>query len=346
MTVALNAQQPPQDTQSRPEVLPAPQEARRLEGLRLIGSLLAISVPVFIFATLITFLLGYASGLDPAAGIAGDAATPEAIARIRTDLGLDQPAMVQYLSWMWGLLRGDFGASWFNGVPVLQLIAQRLPVSLSIAGAALLVGIVVGSVLGIGAAVRRGSRFDRAVTAFASVAAALPPFVVTILLILIFSLWLNLLPAAGYIRFSDDPAGWLRIITIPALALSIDIVADLSRQLRTALVTALSENYVTGAVVRGLSPRRILFVHVLRNASGPALSILALRIPMLIGGAVVTESIFTMPGMGKMAADSALRGDVPVVQGTLVVSILLVLACSLVINLLLGVLQPATRRRG
>lgn len=313
--------------------------------LRAIWSTLLIAIPIFLGATLITFLLGYASGLDPAAGIAGDAATPEVIAQIRAQFGLDRPVFVQYLAWMAGMARGDFGTSWFNGVPVLQLIAQRLPISLSVAGVSLLVGVVLGSLLGISAAIWRGRAIDRAVTAFASVASALPSFVVAIILILIFSLWLNLLPSAGYIPFADDPAGWARIIAIPAMALSIDIVADLARQLRTGLVTALSENYVTGAVVRGLSPRRILFVHVLRNAAGPALSILSVRVPMLIGGAVVTETIFTMPGMGKMAADSALRGDVPVVQGTLVVSILLVLACSLLINALLAILQPASRRR-
>jgi peptide/nickel transport system permease protein len=313
--------------------------------LRFLWSALLIAVPSFLFATLITFLLGYASGLDPAAGIAGDAATPETIGRIRAEFGLDRPVIVQYLHWMAGIAHGDLGTSWFNGVTVRRLILQRLPISLSVAGAALLIGVTLGSLLGITAAVRRGGRIDRAVTVFVSIASALPPFVVTITLILIFSLWLNLLPAAGYIPFLEDPAGWARIIAIPAMALSADIVADLARQLRTGLVAALSENYVTGAVLRGLSPRRILFVHVLRNGAGPALSVLALRVPMLIGGAVVTETIFTMPGMGKLAADSALRGDVPVVQGTLVVSILVVLVCSLVINVALGLLQPASRRR-
>ena len=313
--------------------------------LRFLGSTLLIAIPVFVFASLITFLLGYASGLDPAAGIAGDAATPQVVAHIRAQFGLDRPVAAQYLSWMAGLAHGDFGTSWFNGVPVLQLILQRLPISLSVAGAALLIGVSAGGLLGIAAAVWRGSLLDRGVTAFASLASSLPPFVVAIILILIFSLWLNLLPSAGYIPFSQDAGGWARVIAIPAMALSVDIVADLARQLRTGLVAALSENYVVGAIVRGVSPRRILFVHALRNGAGPALSMLAVRVPMLIGGAVVTETIFTMPGMGKMAADSALRGDVPVVQGTLVVSILIVLACGLLINALLGMLQPASRRR-
>lgn len=314
-------------------------------AVRFLGSTLAIAVPVFLVATLITFLLGVVSGLDPAAGIAGDAASPETIARIRTDLGLDQPIVVQYLQWMGRLLHGDLGTSWFNGVPATELIFQRLPISLSIAGMALLVGLVFGTGLGLVAGVRNGGRLDRAITLFAAIVSSLPPFVVAFLLILVFSLWLGWLPSSGYVPFSEDPAGWLAAIGIPAVALSIDVVADLARQLRTGLVRALSENYVTGAVVRGLSRRRILFVHVLRNAAGPALTVVALRVPMLIGGAVVTEAIFNMPGMGKLAADSALRGDVPVVQGTLVVSIVLILACNLCVNVLLGVLQPAARRR-
>lgn len=313
--------------------------------LRHVGGTLGITLPVFFIATLITFLLGVVSGLDPAAGIAGDAASPETVARIRADLGLDQPVVFQYLHWIDGVMRGDLGTSWFNGVPAFELILQRLPISLSIAGVALLVGVVFGLGLGLVAGVRHGGRLDRAITLFAALVASLPPFVVAFVLILIFSLWLGWLPSSGYVPFADDPIGWLAAVSIPAVALSVDVIADLARQLRTGLVVALSENYVTGAVVRGLSRRRILFVHVLRNASGPALTVLALKVPMLIGGAVVTEAIFNMPGMGKLAADSALRGDVPVVQGTLVVSILLILACNLCVNVLLGVLQPAARRR-
>jgi len=334
------------DDTVRPGIVQGGDVPRFTATLRFLWEALLVVVPVFLGATLITFLLGHASGLDPAAGIAGDAASPEVVARIRAQFGLDQPVIVQYLAWMSGIARGDFGTSWFNGVPVLLLITQRLPVSLSIASAALLIGVTVGTLLGIAAAVWRGRLIDRAVTGFASAASALPPFVVAIVLILVLSLWLNLLPSAGYIPFSDDPGGWLRVIAIPAMALSVDVSADLARQLRTGLVTALSENYVTGAIVRGLSPRRILFVHVLRNGAGPALSILSVRIPMLIGASVVTETIFTMPGIGKMAADSALRGDVPVVEGTLVVSIVIILLCSMLVNALIAVLQPASRRRG
>ncbi len=313
--------------------------------LRVLRSTALIAIPVFLFATIMTFLLGAASGLDPAAALAGDNASLETVARIRADLGLDQPLWAQYFRWMSGVARGDLGTSWFNGVPVRDLIAQRLPVSLSIAGAALIIGVVLGAFLGSVAALRRGGTFDRGLTAFASLTSALPPFIIAIGLILIFSLWLKLLPASGYVAPSEDLMGWLRALTIPAIAMGVEVAVDLARQLRTSLVAALSDNYVTGAVVRGLSPRRVFAVHVLRNAAGPTLSLLAVKIPMLIGSSVLTETIFIMPGMGKLAADSALRGDVPVVQGTLVVSIVIVLVCNLVINVLLGVLQPGTRRR-
>ncbi|MVV50790.1 ABC transporter permease [Pseudomonas sp. PB120] len=313
--------------------------------VRWVLSSIGIILPVFLFSTLITFALGAASGLNPAAGIAGDSATPEMIAQINTELGLDRPLLQQYLSWMQGIFTGDLGNSWFNQVHVSELIQQRLAVSLSVAGLALVIGIVFGVLLGILAAVYEGRWIDRAITGVTTVISTLPAFVVAIGLILIFSLWLRWLPSAGYVSPSENFSVWLKLITMPAIALSVDVAAELARQLRTGLVSTLSENYVTGAIVRGLSWPRILFVHVLRNGAAPALSILGMKIPTLLGGAVVTETIFTMPGLGMLSADSALRGDVPVVQGTLVVSIAFVLAANILINIMQGTLQPASRRR-
>lgn len=305
---------------------------------------LVIVVPVFLFATAITFALGAASGLSPAASLSGDEATPERIAQIERELGLDQPIVVQYFAWIGGVLRGDLGTSWYNGFPVGELIAQRLAITASIAGLALLIGLVVGVTLGLVAAVNRGRLVDRAVTAATTAASTLPPFVVSIGLIVVFSVWLRALPSSGYVPPSEDPGLWFRLILMPAIALSLDTAADLARQLRTGLVTVLDENYILGARVRGLSPSRVLWGHALRNGAGPAVAILGMKIPMLLGGAVVTETIFSMPGFGLLASESALRGDVPVVQGTLVVAIALVLAFSLIVNVLLEVLQPATKR--
>ena len=305
---------------------------------------LLVVVPVFVLATLVTFLLGSVSGLSPAGLMLGDAATPADVARVNAQFGLDRPLIVQYLDWFAGVVRGDLGVSWFNGLPVTELIGQRLGISLSVAALALVLGVVGGVGLGVLAASHRGGWIDRGVTVLASVLSTVPAFVVAVGLILVFCVLLRWFPSSGYVDPSVDVGRWLSLITLPAIALSLDTAADLARQLRTGLVGAYEENYVTGAVVRGLSPRRILLVHVLRNGAGPAVAVLGMHIPRLIGGAVITESIFAMPGFGRFTAESALRGDVPVVQGTLVVAIVLVLGCSLLVNALLVRLRPGAER--
>lgn len=310
------------------------------------GRTALIALPVFLFATLITFALGSASGLSPAASLSGDEATPERIAAINAELGLDQPVAMQYLTWIGGVLRGDLGVSWYNGFPVTQLIVERLAVTASIAGLALALAVVGGVTLGLLAVVHRGRPLDRAVTAFTTVVSTLPPFVVAIGLIVVFSVWLRLLPSAGFVSPAVDPGAWLALIVMPAVALSLDAMAELARQLRTGLVRVTGENYIVGARVRGFSPRRVLWGHALRNGAGPAVAVLGMKAPALLGGAVVTETIFSMPGFGLLAADSALRGDVPVVQGTLVVAVVIVLAFSLLVNVALETLQPASRRGG
>lgn len=323
----------------------APGTARIVK--RLLGALGAgalIVVPVFLFATFITFLLGTASGLSPAAALSGDEATPERIAQINAELGLDRPLAVQYLTWMASLLRGDLGVSWYNGFTVTELIGQRLAITASIAGVALTIGIVAGAALGIIAALNQGRIVDRLITATTTGFSTLPPFVVSIGLIVIFSVWLKMLPSSGYVPFGKNPSLWLQLIIMPAIALSLEPASDIARQLRTGLVHSLSQPYIVGAVVRGFSVRRVLTVHALRNGSGPAIAVLGMKIPALLGGAVVTETIFNMPGFGLLAADSALRGDVPVVQGTLVVSIALVLIFNVLVNIVLTGLQPGTRR--
>lgn len=309
-----------------------------------LGRTALIVVPVFFLATIVTFALGAVSGLSPAASLSGDEATPERIAAINAELGLDQPVVVQYLTWIGKVLTGDLGVSWYNGFPVAQLIAERLAITASIAGLALLIALVAGVGMGLLAVVFRGRLIDRAITVFTTAISTLPPFVVSIGLIIVLSVWLRLLPSSGYVPFEQDPVLWFKLILMPAIALSLDTAAELARQLRTGLVHVLDQNFIVGARVRGLGPTRILWVHALRNGAGPAVAILGMKIPTLLGGAVVTETIFSMPGFGMLAADSALRGDVPVVQGTLVVAVVLVLAFSLLVNVVLEALQPATRR--
>jgi peptide/nickel transport system permease protein len=302
-------------------------------------------VTVFLLSTLLTFGLGAMSGANPGAAVLGITATPADIARMNHQFGLDRPLAVQYLSWLGHALRGDLGRSWFTSASVSQSVFQALPVDLSVAGLALLIAVLLGGAAGIAAALSNGGRIDRLVTVVSSVLGTLPAFVVAIALIVVVSVQLGALPSGGYVPFSQDPSQWLRFALLPGFALSLDAAAGIARQLRTSLVGALRENYVTGAAMRGLSARRVLFGHVLRNAVGPALTVLGMSIPMIIGGAVVTERIFNLPGIAQLALQAAQEQDVPVIQGTLLVTVGVVLIANLAVNAGLSALNPAARRR-
>ncbi|MFD8418704.1 ABC transporter permease [Streptomyces sp. NPDC059466] len=305
---------------------------------------IAIFVPVFLVATFVTFALRSLSGLSPARIQLGEEATPEAIHRVESQWGLDRPFLVQYWDWFSGVLHGQLGASWTNGADISTLIGLGLEVSLSVATFALVIGVLLGFVLGTVAALRRTTWVDRAITGFVTVISVMPAFVVGIVLVAVFAVGLHVFPSAGYVPARQGIGPWLAHITLPAIALSFDVVADVARQLRGSLVAAYRENYVTGAVVRGLGTRRIFLVHVLRNGIGPALATLGLKFPALVGASVVTEWIFGLQGFGRFANDSAQAGDVPAVQGVLVVSIVLVVLFNLIVNLVLARVTPASQR--
>ncbi|GIE91845.1 ABC transporter permease [Actinoplanes regularis] len=304
----------------------------------------AIFVPVFLVATFVTFALRALSGLSPAHLQLGESATPEAVAQIEHQWGLDRPFLTQYLDWFGDLLAGRLGTSWYNGADISRLLVEGAVVSLSVAGLALVLGVVFGFGFGVLAAVRRTTWVDRAITGFMTFISVMPSFVVGIVLVVVFAVGLGWFPSAGYVPAERGLGVWLAHLVLPAIALSFDTVSDVARQLRAGLVAAYRENYVTGAVVRGLGPRRIFLRHVLRNGMGPALTVLGMKFPNLLGGAVVTESIFGMAGFGKFAADSAQRGDVPAVQGVLVVSVVLVVVFNLLVNVILVRVTPASAR--
>lgn len=305
---------------------------------------IAIFVPVFFVATFATFLLRALSGLDPARIQLGEAATPLEIARVERSYGLDRPFLTQYWSWLSGVLHGDLGRSWSNNVAISTLIKDGLTVSFTVAALALVIGVVLGLGLGALAAVRRTTWIDRAITGFLTVVSVMPAFVIGIVLVEVFSVGLNWLPSAGFIPFSVGFWPWLSHLLLPGFALSFGTVSAVARQLRSGLIAAYRENYVIGAVVRGLSPRRIFFRHVLRNGIGPAVAVLGLEFPALLGGSVITESIFGLAGFGQFASRSAQLGDVPAVQGVLVVSIVVVVVFNLLVNVVLGRITPAARR--
>lgn len=317
---------------------------RAVRGVALgFGRVLLTVVPVFAISTFGTFALGALSDSNPAAAALGETATPEAIAQLNHELGLDRPLIVQYLDWVGNALHGDLGVSWFTSIPVATSIKIALPVDLALTVVAMLLAVLVGGAAGIAAALRAGGRFDRSVTFLASAAGTVPAFIVGIGLIVVFSVYLNVLPAGGFVPFSDDPVQWLRFLILPSVALSVGPMADVARQLRNSLVGTLGENFVVGAEVRGLSRRRVVFRHALRNASGPTLTVLGIQVPVLIGGAVITETLFNLPGMGKLTLDAANRHDIPVIQGTLLVSIAVVLVANVLVNAALVRLRPQAK---
>ncbi|MEU6764062.1 ABC transporter permease [Streptomyces sp. NPDC046853] len=322
----------------------APLSRRLAAAPRPLGRVLATTATVFVLASLLTFALGALSDANPAAAVLGDTATPADIARMEAEFGLDRPLYVQYFTWLGGAFTGDLGVSWFTGVPVADSIGQALPVDLSIAGLALLLAVVIGGGAGIAAALDNGGRIDRAVTLVCSALATLPPFLIGIVLIVVFAVQFGALPTGGYEPLGSGLGPWLRYAILPAFALSLDAAASIARQLRTSLVGALRENYVTGAEMRGFSARRVLFGHVLRNAAGPALTVLGVSVPVILGGAVVTEKIFNLPGIAQLSLQAAERHDIPVIQGTLLVTVAVVLAANVAVNAALAALNPAARR--
>ena len=319
--------------------LVAPRRRRTRAAASRIGGGLAVLIPILVLSSFITYSLGALSNSNPAATILGqDAATPAAVAHLDHVLGLDKPLPVQYGNWLSQAVRGNLGVSYFTQIPVSQSIAQRLPVDLSIAIGAVILAVLIGGTAGTVAAVRRGGWADRGVTIACSAVSTLPAFVVGIILVVVFAVGLHALPANGYTGPSAGIGPWLAHIILPSLALALPVAADVARQLRTSLVSVLEQNYITGARVRGLPYRRILTRHALRNAAGPALTVLGYDFPIMLAGAVAAEAVFSLPGLGQLLLESAQTRDIPVVQGVLLVVSTFVIVVNLGVNTVLALL--------
>ncbi len=321
----------------------APRRRRSRIAASRLGGGLAVLVPIVLISTFITYSLGALSNSNPAATILGqDAATPATVARLNHTLGLDKPLIVQYWNWLTQAAHGNLGRSYFTQIPVAQSIAQRLPVDLSIAVLAVILAALIGGSAGAIAAIRRGGWFDRGVTLACSALSTLPAFVVGIILVVLFAVTAHLLPANGYVGPSTSIPQWLAHIILPSLALSLPVAADVARQLRTSLVEVLEQNYIVGARVRGLPYRRVLVRHALRNAAGPALTILGNDFPIMLAGAVAAEAVFSLPGLGQLLLQSAQTRDIPVVQGLLLVISCFVIVVNLIVNTTLNWLYRAS----
>jgi peptide/nickel transport system permease protein len=308
-----------------------------------VGRRLLYLVPVLLAVSLLTFLIASLLPGDLAYVILGDQATPEKVEALRRDMGLDQPVWWRYLSWLGHVLQGDFGRSFRTGQTVLQAVTERLPVSLELMILAEIIGLAIGMPLAIACAVRAGSSFDRFMTGSAFGMLSVPPFLSAILLIYLFAVELRWLPATGYIPFAEDPAGNLRCFVLPSLTLALAEWPGIMRVLRSDMIATLQEDYIAMAKAKGLKPARILFVHALKPSSLTLVTITGINIGRLIGGALIVETIFALPGIGRLLVSALYTRDLIILQG-----VVLFVACGFVlmnfiVDMCYAVLDPRIR---
>jgi len=304
---------------------------------------LLAAIPVLLVVAVFVFSLLRFSGGDPAAIIAGDMATPEQLAAIRAQLGLDQPLPVQFATWTGQLLTGDFGTSLISRTPVTTLIGQRLEPTLSLALVAIVITVLIAVPLGVLAAWRHGGIVDNVVSAATVLGFSVPVFVVGYVLIQIFSNELRWFPVQGFKPISQGLWPFLSTTILPALTLSSIYIALIARMTRASMLDVLNEDYVRTARAKGLSERLVLFRHALRNAAVPILTVIGTGFALMISGVVVTESVFNLPGLGRLTVDAILARDYPVIQALILLTSLVYVAINLLIDLSYAVLDPRIR---
>lgn len=307
--------------------------------LRRLFSTIIVMMMVGIF---VFMLLRLAPG-DPAAVIAGRSATAEMIAGIREQLGLNQPLPVQFVRWMADMLTGDFGTSILAQRPVLELLSQRLEPTISLSILTMLLSVSVGVSFGIGASARVGGLFDRALAAFSAIGYSVPVFVLGQFLIYFFALKMHWLPVQGYSPLENGFWPWLSRLILPTIALSLSYIAFIARVTRAGMVEALSEDYIRTAAAKGATPYAILFHHALKNAGVPILTVIGLSFAYLIGGVVLTETVFNMPGIGRLVVDAINNRDYPVIQTVLILVSGTYVLINLVIDLAYTLIDPRIR---
>jgi peptide/nickel transport system permease protein len=304
---------------------------------------LTATIPVLILVTFGVFSLIHLTPGDPIDAMMSDSYDAAAKQRLRADLGLDQPIYVQYATWMTRVMRGDFGRSIRDNQPVMENVGRRIGVSAQLALFAMVISLAVAFPVGILSATHRNSPVDGFGTTFALLGICMPNFLIALLLIYFFGVTLRWLPISGYVPPSEDLLGALRSLTLPAITLGLALAAVVTRTLRSSLLETLSEDYVRTARAKGVSEYFVIRRHALKNALIPVVTIVGLQLGALIGGAVITEYIFALPGVGRLVVDSIFSRDYPLVQGVILLIALAFVVCNLVVDLLYGLLDPRIR---
>lgn len=301
------------------------------------------TIPVMAVVALFVFSLLYIAPGDPAAIIAGDQASPADVERIRESLGLDRPFLIRFGAWLWDVLHGDLGTSIFTNLPVTHMIAQRIQPTLSLMVITLVISLTVAIPLGVLAAWKQGSWIDRLSMVLSTLGFSVPVFVVGYVLAYVFALSLDWVPVQGYTPIDQGLWKWFLNLILPAIALGLIYMALIARITRATMLEVLSQDYVRTARAKGVDQRGILFVHALKNAAVPIVTIVGIGFASLIGGAVVTESVFAIPGLGRLTVDAILRRDYPVIQGVVLMFSFIYVLVNLGVDLLYTLFDPRIR---
>lgn len=304
---------------------------------------LLLAIPVLLLVTILVFSLLHLLPGDPATVILGQEATPEAIAALHHELGLDKPIVVQYVSWLGGVLQGNLGRSLVDHTPVSDLILQRLPVTLELTIGTFLVAILIAVPTGIRSATKPGSVSDYVSSLFALGGMSIPHFWLGMMLIVFFAVKLGWLPASGYVPFTENPIANLEAMILPILATGLRESATLMRMLRSSLLEVMEADYIRTAYSKGLKENTVIMGHALKNALVPVITTSGLIISGLLGGLVITETIFSIPGFGKLIVDSIYSRDYVTVQGAILVSALLVVVVNLLVDILYTLIDPRVK---
>jgi peptide/nickel transport system permease protein len=301
------------------------------------------AIPVLFIVSLISFGLMRLIPGDPAASIAGPSATPAQIEQLRRDLGLDEPLLLQLLHYYQGLLQGDFGKSLLLGKGVLAATMERLPVTIGLSLYALVLTLLIGVASGIIAALRQNTWVDQVAMMIAMLGISIPNFFLGLLMIIFFAVQLGWLPSGGYVPFSQDPIGWLRSTTMPAISLALLQAGLLARITRSGMLEVLRQDYVRTARAKGLPERQVILKHALANALIPIVTVVGIIISLLLSGAVVTEALFSLPGMGQLLTQAVLSRDYPMVQGGLLLVTTFLVVVNILVDILYALIDPRVR---
>lgn len=310
---------------------------------RLILQRLFALVPLLFIVSVLTFSFTSLLPSDPVDLILGDTGTDEQHEMLRERMGLNEPIHVRYLQWLGRAVQGDLGSSYFNSVSVMGAVMQRLPVTLSLTAVSAFIAIVVGVAAGVAAALRPRSWVDRFATLGATFGQAIPNFWFGLILVAIFAVSLRWFPATGFTPITESPTEWLRSVILPSIALGTSSSAAIARQVRSAMVGVLQQDYVRAARAQGLSARRVLFKHALTNAMIPVVAVLSFQITVLLGGALIVEQVFAINGLGTLAIAAVRQQDIPMLQGLVLVMVGLVVAVQLATDVIYGLLNPKAR---